>query len=223
MIGPDDPRHGTTNGYQLGCHEVCCRAAHTAAMRRYRKQRYIAGRTRIDPTGTQRRIRALMRMGWRGDDLADAAGWHNRSVARDILRNKYVERRTAARIAAVYDRLAMRPGPSGKTARHAERAGWPPPLAWDDDTIDDPTVAPWQPEPTTATGKVARRRAALIEDVDFLVSAGVVPATICERLHRAPGALARALDRAGRHDLARPFYRLDNDEDAARATESVAA
>ena len=33
MTGPDDPRHGTVNGYDLGCHDDCCRTARTAARR----------------------------------------------------------------------------------------------------------------------------------------------------------------------------------------------
>ena len=48
----------------------------------------------------------------------------------------FVALATHDRIAAAYDELAMRPGPSARN----RRLGYPPPLAWDD--IDDPAATP---------------------------------------------------------------------------------
>ena len=42
------------------------------------------------------------------------------------------------RIADAYDELSMRQGPSVRN----RRLGYPPPLAWDDETIDDPRARP---------------------------------------------------------------------------------
>jgi predicted DNA-binding protein (UPF0251 family) len=61
----------------------------------------------------------------------------------------YVTRSTAARVARLYDLLSMRPGPSPIAKRRALAKGWAPPLAWDDDTIDDPRArARIAPAPT---------------------------------------------------------------------------
>lgn len=57
----------------------------------------------------------------------------------------------AERVRTLYDQIWNVPPPSGtqyersasKRARTlANRNGWPPPLAWDDDEIDDPTMGP---------------------------------------------------------------------------------
>ncbi|WP_205859648.1 helix-turn-helix domain-containing protein, partial [Phycicoccus flavus] len=47
----------------------------------------------------------------------------------------------------VYDRLSMTPGPSPETRGWAVKLGYAPPLAWDEDTIDDPTATPHVPGP----------------------------------------------------------------------------
>lgn len=55
-------------------------------------------------------------------------------------------RQTAADVAAVYDRLSMIVPDwhryRTRTRNAALARGWLPPLAWDDDTIDDPTAEP---------------------------------------------------------------------------------
>ena len=57
-----------------------------------------------------------------------------------------VTRETARRMAAVYDRYAMTvPPASGAVTQTRDRAaakGWPPPLAWDDEDLDNPTALP---------------------------------------------------------------------------------
>lgn len=39
MLTPDDPRHGTDNGYRRGCRLDCCRKAHSNALRRQRRRK----------------------------------------------------------------------------------------------------------------------------------------------------------------------------------------
>ena len=53
------------------------------------------------------------------------------------------------------------------------------------------------------------RLAALIEDLEWLLEEGSSHEEIANRLGFKPGTLARRLHRAGRHDLARPFDRID--------------
>jgi hypothetical protein len=59
---------------------------------------------------------------------------------------KWVYRKTHEAVAAAYDALSMKLPPDTGISRqvraHAERRGWAPPLAWDDDTIDDPDAVP---------------------------------------------------------------------------------
>ena len=145
----DDPRHGTTRGYHAGCREKCCLKARSRYEKEGRLARLNGGRA-VPALGYQRRIQALMRLGWTSQAIADAGGWSNRNHVLRVLKGqkgkptRYLQRPTAERIEAVYERLSMRlPEPSptvNRCVRLAERNGWPPPLAWDD--IDDPNEQP---------------------------------------------------------------------------------
>ncbi|MGO5480449.1 hypothetical protein ACTQVS_09920, partial [Anaerovoracaceae bacterium HCP3S3_H6] len=50
----------------------------------------------------------------------------------------------AADVVAFYESVTrLSTGPQSTRVRnYAERQGWAPPAAWDDDTIDDPTATP---------------------------------------------------------------------------------
>lgn len=141
-MSPDDPRHGTTRGFHAGCRELCCRRAY-ARYEKYGKYRRAKGITWAIPAiGAQRRIQALMRLGWTSADIAEQGGWSHRNHVLRVLRGqkgkpcKWVERSTYERICEVYERLAMTPPPHAphraRTSTLAARKGWPPPLAWDD-------------------------------------------------------------------------------------------
>lgn len=97
----------------------------------------IPSTSRIPARGTTRRLQALAVMGYGPVYLSAQIGIDARRLRR--LRNGDVTRITAAaarKVAHVYERLAMRPGPSAIAADNARRHGWLPPLAWDD--IDEP-------------------------------------------------------------------------------------
>jgi transcriptional regulator with XRE-family HTH domain len=93
----------------------------------------------IPAAGTARRIDALRRMGWTVEHLADRLGVTFQAV-HYMTRQKRVRRDTAERVAAIYDELSMVPGPSAILRARAATQGLLPPLAWDDDTIDDPAA-----------------------------------------------------------------------------------
>jgi hypothetical protein len=117
------------------------RAAHTRWMRRYRAE----GRRRLVPAdGSVRRVQALQVLGHRYRDIADATTVSAETVrgALDWDRER-VSVHTADAIAAAYRVLSDRPGPSAVTASRAVARGWLPPIAWDDDTIDDPFARPY--------------------------------------------------------------------------------
>ncbi len=111
----------------------------------------------IRNTGTVRRIQGLQRLGWRLQDIGDRIGV-SRSAVYGFGLDERISARNARRVAAVYDELSMAPGPSIHSARRLAHV--PPPLAWDDDEIDDPAATP---HTTTAVDDDAELDEVLLE------------------------------------------------------------
>lgn len=155
-----------------------------------------------DAAGTRRRLQALAAVGHTSRALAHRLGYANHTTVLDIQNGatRTVRRRAADAVARLYDDLWDVDGGSTRTRRHAQRQGWAPPLAWDDDTIGDPaaqsSIDPSEPESCP-----------VCEDVDELLGHGEHPGTVARRLGTTPGALDVHLRRHGRLDLARPFRR----------------
>lgn len=108
--------------------------------------------TKVGSTGTCRRLQALQAVGWSQRRLAAELGTDAGYVGK-LSRSeaRRVRVRTAVAVRAVYDRLwdarpPMRtPAELGVVSRMrsmAARRGWAPPMAWDEETIDDPTAEP---------------------------------------------------------------------------------
>src|SRR5665647_2260475 len=132
------PGHGTSARYSKGCRCASC----TRATRLYTTYRIAAGAVRItSSTGTIRRILALHAIGWSADDIAARLGCSVQWVRQLRSRTTHpVLATTARRVARLYDELSGMPGPSERSRFLALRAGWAPPLAWDD--IDDLDATP---------------------------------------------------------------------------------
>lgn len=96
----------------------------------------------VDGTGTYRRCEALLWMGWPWAEINRRVGLKPYTLATLRTRGEPVSFRVAQAVAAVYEELSHLPGPSKQTATKARRAGYAPPLAWDEDTIDDPKARP---------------------------------------------------------------------------------
>lgn len=198
-MSPDDPRHGSTRGFHAGCREACCRQAQNRYEKasKYRKHAGIVWA--IPALGTQRRIQALMRLGWSSTQIAEEAGFLHRNQVFGILKGqrgrpcRYVERKTARAVGAAFERLSMRlPAPTPSRARTiamAETNGWPPPLAWDD--IDDPNEEPsgWAYQPTAES----IRCDALLDLADM----GIGLTEACRRLGTTADALHKWCSRNG--------------------------
>ncbi|MBK9156649.1 MAG: helix-turn-helix transcriptional regulator [Micropruina sp.] len=153
---------------------------------------------RIDSTGTLRRMQALHALGWSWASMADHMGMARARVTH-ILDQQVVFIGTANRVREAYDQLwNVTPiAPQSvitKCRQRAARNGWPPPLAWDDDTIDDPESQP------QGVGFVQRTKH-LVEDVEDLLDAGQSLAAICGALGIKPKSLERQLHRHDRGDL----------------------
>ncbi|MEU3432306.1 hypothetical protein [Streptomyces sp. NPDC006863] len=102
----------------------------------------VTGGQYIDSTGTVRRVRALIALGYTLIDIAESA---NVAVARvQTLAAGYpsLRRTVAERITNAYRALSETPGTNTRAKNRARANGWAPPAAWDDDTIDDPQARP---------------------------------------------------------------------------------
>lgn len=105
----------------------------------------------VDATGTRRRLRALVALGWPVEQLRARLGVSSKTtwlltddgVADDVMA---VTVRVRDAVCALYDELSMTlPEPSRARTlaqRRARALSWVPPLAWDDDSIDDPAARP---------------------------------------------------------------------------------
>jgi transcriptional regulator with XRE-family HTH domain len=145
-----------------------------------------------DATGARRRLRALAALGWPASHLARQLGM-NPVAVRTLMRGdrQRVTVATARKVAALYDRLWNTPGPSEATRARASRAGWPVPLAWDDESIDDPDA-----RPATPTAKGGQRSRELWHDSEELRAQGLPLEDIADRLGVALRTLVRARERA---------------------------
>lgn len=136
---PDLRRHDTYSSVRYGC--TC--AAALADKHRYQKLHLhgYAQPRRLDATGTKRRLQALLALGHSRMYIGECLGITERSVGWH-LNDKAVTLSFAERMARVYEALSGTPGTSQRVREHARRQGWVPPLAWDDEEIDDPAARP---------------------------------------------------------------------------------
>ena len=97
----------------------------------------------VPAVGARRRIEALLAIAWRHEDIT-AAMPGVKTSSRLVLHQVggWVSRDTFDAVAAAYTALSGRPGPSERTRRRATVLRYAPPLAWEDDDIDDPYAAP---------------------------------------------------------------------------------
>jgi len=110
----------------------------------------VAAHALVDARGTHRRMQALMARGWTQRALVEQMGLSSDNLATRFAQST-VLRSTADAVEALYDRLwdqtpfvdsPAKAAGSRRAMNRARRAGWTPPLAWDDiDTDDAPPLA----------------------------------------------------------------------------------
>lgn len=212
-MSPDDERHGLRRGYyahRRDGEEACdpCRRAAAAAEQRYQLFRSRGKHGRLDPTGTQRRLRALVALGYTWTSLDEHLGTCRaiEKVGNPDL--EYVMPKTAATVAELYERLSMQLPPQNtarekaavtKARNQARRKGWAVPLAWND--IDDPNEEPrgWEYRPATR-----------VDLVRELAAEGHGVSEVCRRLKMSRASLQKW---CGRRDLSPLFRQLCERED----------
>lgn len=152
---------------------------------------HLSNQGRISSVGTERRLRALVALGYLQYTLAERLGvkptWVSFLTGGG---NSCVLVDTARRVEALYNELGMTPGPSDRARRYAEKRGWVVPAAWDEDTIDDPAATP------NLGGTAA---ASWLERYEELVELGYRQDVIADRMGIAVESLERSLYRHGIH------------------------
>jgi hypothetical protein len=105
-----------------------------------------APHSRVDATGTRRRLQALVAIGWAPELLAPQLGRRPSSLRRSTTSSS-VNAGTAQDVAVLYERLSHTPPPGSTVEQraaadaaraHAAAQHWPPPLAWDNIDTDLP-------------------------------------------------------------------------------------
>lgn len=98
----------------------------------------------VPSVGAVRRLQALMVMGWRYEDLRPRLGFSPDKICQGA---GWVGQHHHEAIVRLYDELWDKKGPASKAAiTKALSKGWHRPMAWDDDTIDDPNAVPFGTE-----------------------------------------------------------------------------
>lgn len=121
----------------------------------------LADGAKVDATGTTRRIRALVALGWSQSRLAERLGIQrsNFDLATGTL--SHVLAGTARAVESLYDDLSMTLPPAAthrekisvsRARGYAKDRGWLPPLALDDERLDDPTYEPGSLAPDVDKG-----------------------------------------------------------------------
>lgn len=97
---------------------------------------------RVDPTGTARRLQALVAIGHTQRFLASRLGVLEANMPPIVNGTRLVTAGVARKVADLFDELQLTPGNSVRARNNATKRGWVSPLAWDEETIDDPDARP---------------------------------------------------------------------------------
>ena len=159
------------------------RRVYAVTARRVLALQPLNGPPKLPQIGVQRRLGALLRMRWSHREI-EARGVDSTNL---LYTKGQVTRATHEKVDALYRELCMRTGPSPQSATWAVRAGYAPPLAWDEDTIDDPGAIPY-------FGK--SRKQNLREEFYFLLSCGESEEQALKQLGVSPSALEKWKQRA---------------------------
>jgi hypothetical protein len=114
----------------------------------YRRRRYLnADRgMSVDITASRRRLQALAYLGYTSRQIAQMCGKDYLNIGHFCDRQKTVWKDTAEALEKAYEKYSMiTPEHNRATTfakNYARRRGYVGPLAWDDETIDDPRALP---------------------------------------------------------------------------------
>lgn len=146
--------------------------------------------------GLKRRVQALQRMGWPLHELRRRMGNCVIDRVRITPPDGTVPMRTFEKVVALYDELSMIPGPSQSARTRATNKGWAPPMAWNENEIDDPDAVPHGYE------RVAKRMKPreVLDEYAWLLAAGASPTQAMRQLHISKKGLEKAQARIKREE-----------------------
>ena len=130
---------------------------------------------RPTPAGTQRRLQALIARAWSPAAIERAGEVPAAAIRRALADRESISPDLASAVSGAYDRLWDKQPPQRTPAEraaaqahreHAQRCGWAPPLAWDDDEIDLDDAQP--AEGWRRTGRHTILAADLVEDAEWV-------------------------------------------------------
>jgi len=151
-----------------------------------------APHSRVDATGTRRRLHALTAIGWSPELLAAELARRPASLRRSLT-SPSVTARAARDVARLYERLSNTPPPRDTGVQHAAadaaRAhavahGWLPPMAWDDIDTDVPPPPPATEPPADDVDEIAVERAMAGDGIKY---ADLTAAEQAQVIHRLTG------------------------------------
>lgn len=126
--------HGTLTRAR-SCHCEACTAEQTRYVKFWRLRRARGVKFRVPVGPSLRKVQALQRLGWTRASIAALIGTSPQSLS-NTLGRAMIKARTEVAIEDAYRFLEMKVPPDTRESRRArsdaEKAGWPPPLAYDD-------------------------------------------------------------------------------------------
>jgi transcriptional regulator with XRE-family HTH domain len=172
----------------------------------------LADGAKVPSVGTARRVQALVAVGWSMSKIAARLGIARANFTPIAHGTRGVTVKTARDVAALYDELWDVEPPRdnhrdriaySRAVNYAAAHGWAPPLAWDEDALDDPQATPDLGE--SGPKRAGRPIEHLVEDIEWLLTEVDAMATadhLANRLgYTDRSAIQNALSRAGRQDL----------------------
>lgn len=177
-----------------------------------------------DSTGTVRRLQAIVTIGWSQARLANQLGME-RSNFGTLMTGDLCTAKRALAVRDLYEKCWNQPqtgtdwhskASATRAINLAAKAGWVPPMAWDDDSIDNPATIPDR-------GGRLKLRDTIGDDVEFLTETGTHRDEIASRLGAASWeTVERQLLRVGRKDLVAQV-KTDTRDNARQARKGHAA
>jgi transcriptional regulator with XRE-family HTH domain len=156
----------------------------------------------VDATGTRRRLQALVASGWSRSKLGERLGIEPTEMSQTLRRERVTAGRAQA-VADLYDELWKRQPPesewrdkiaAARSRNYAREHGWAPPLAWDDDQMDQPDAQP--AEGWRRSASTRRTAAELAEEAADVMRQGHTIDQAAERLGVHRSAIEHATRRA---------------------------
>ncbi|QLF84869.1 helix-turn-helix DNA binding domain protein [Gordonia phage BBQValindra] len=148
----------------------------------------------VPAVGTTRRLQALVANGYSQRELCRRLNWAWDTNATDLFlgRAPHVTAGRARGVAALFTELQLVPGTDGRARNRGKANGWPLPLEWDEDRIDDPDHTP------TPVSNDRSRSSSTLDEFEWLLCCGEVPDVAAKRCRVSLSTIRTYYAREGR-------------------------